>query len=259
MDMLSSEKSPVNKLVLEDIFMIRSVSNVTSFSHPALPDSVHFSISHRPQDEYCNFHVSKNVADEKNKPKIEVCRIKREGLAPDFEILLKHFVFALLEPVNHKNGYRYADMQELQTHKRYARLRKSIFTTFQKHAKPKGKREFRITRSVQDGFKKWALEKKTQGSLFRNLKKLPNRFSHSIKGGILISQKECTGLFVINGLPYKLKATQEFDTVLEKFIEPGLLQTLTEKMFSAIRHVSVAQTYVEVEPYDKGIEICIIH
>jgi hypothetical protein len=31
-------------------------------------------------------------------------------------------------------------------------------------------------------------------------------------------------------LLYKLKSTQEFDTISEKFIQPGLLQVLAEKI-----------------------------
>jgi hypothetical protein len=246
-----TDYSTLRKLVWEDVFMVRSENGVTTFSHPALPHGVHFSISHHEDHEYWNLHVSRNAGDDRNKPKIEICRIKQANLLDHLPGFMQHFAFALLEPVSRLAG-RYIDTKDLQTGKQFARLRKSMATHFNEHSGRKGKKEFRIHKTLQDGL---TTRPEIVHKILRNLKKIPNRFQKRSGGGIMISQNECTPLIVINHKPYRFKPTSEFDSTLARFIAPGLLDRLEEKMLSAILLVSTAETYAEVEAYDEGIEI----
>lgn len=65
----------INHISWEGTFRIWFEEHCTGIWWEGLPPDVHFTLSHRPQDNYVNLHVTRNYGDPRNKPKIEIARL----------------------------------------------------------------------------------------------------------------------------------------------------------------------------------------
>lgn len=261
-----STLSQVTKLVLEDVFMIRSVKNVTSFWFKGLPRQLHFSISHRPGDAYFNLHIDKNMQDNRNKPKIGICKIATQGLTEDLTELLRYVIFKLLEPIpmqlnktkSRKHPIYFINYNEVQNGKGFYRLRRSLTETFKQCSQLKGKKELRIKKNFESEFTSWANNRVKRNWILSGLRKLPRRFSPCIKSGVVITPTECTCVMVIKNRLYKIKQEIEAIEVLKELIAPELLTELIHRINFAIPRVLVADNYQQVQRWDNAKEIFII-
>jgi|GEM_PF-2467782 len=252
--------SKLNKLVIEDAFMIRTVENVTSIWFTGLHKKLHISVSHRAGDEFWNLHITKNEGDPTTKPKIGICKIRAEGLEEDFINFCRYFILQLLEPVDRstrKNSYLIT-FTGLKSGKSFYRLRKGMQSTLRKCSKRVGKKEFRILTNAETEFTALATSREQQNRILSYLRRVPRRFRSKLESGILISEKECHGVIAVGGKLYKMKQGDEATAILLSMIHPNLRLGLLKKIHFAIPRLLWASTYAQVERWDNPDEICII-
>src|ERR1700743_1741142 len=68
----------INHISFEDSLWIKFSEELISFGHKGLPSDVHFTISFDPRNEDINFHITRNVSNQLNKPKITIACIHKE-------------------------------------------------------------------------------------------------------------------------------------------------------------------------------------
>ncbi|HQS35841.1 MAG: hypothetical protein B7Y11_12810 [Sphingobacteriia bacterium 24-36-13] len=256
--------SELNKLVIEDIWMVRFSENVTSFWFKDLPEKLHFSVSHRPGDLYWNLHLTKNVTDPTDKPKITICKISTQGLTTDFKNLCRYFMSQILEPFPiHRNRCKQASYlikhEDLKNGKAFGRFRKGMKSTFQKCSKRVGKKEFRVHRNAEAEITAWASSRENQHRILSGLRRVPRRFSKNIESGILLTEKEVTGVIMVGGKLYRLKQGVAAQDVFLSLISQALLTQLHEKIRHAISHVLAASLYKQVERWDNPVEVFVVY
>jgi hypothetical protein len=256
--------SKLNKLVMEDVCMIRVSKNVTSFWFKGLPEELHFSISHRPGDLCWNLHLTKNVINSKNKPKITVCKIRTQDLTTDFENICRYFMSQILEPIPmHRNRRKEAGylikQEDLNNRKTFRRFHKGMKSAFQKCSKWVGKKQFRILQNAEAEMTAWASSRENQQRILSGLKRIPRRFSKRNKGGILITQKETTALIMTNGKLYRIKEAKAIQDIFLSLISPELLRQLHAKILFAIPRVIAATSYKQVERWNNPVEVIIVY
>lgn len=253
----------LNKLVIEDIWMIRFSENVTSFWFKGLPETLHFSVSHRSGDLYWNLHLTKNVTDPKDKPKITICKISTQGLITDFENLCMYILSQILEPIPmHRNRRKQAGYlikhEDLNSGKALGRFRRGMKSAFQKCSKRVGKKEFRVRKNVEEEMTSWASSKENQHLILSGLRRVPRRFSKKIEGGVLLTEKEVTGVVTVGGKLYRMKQCFAVQDIFLSLISPALLVQLHAKILHAIPRVLAASSYKQVKKWDKPVEVCIV-
>lgn len=258
------EWSKLNKLVIEDIWMIRFTEIVTSFWFQGLPGKLHFSVSHRPGDLYWNLHLTKNVKDEKDKPKITICEINTQGLTTDFENICRYFMSQILEPIPlHRNRRKQSGYlikhEDLNNGKAFGRFRKGMKGTFQKCLKRVGKKELRIRRNAESEMTAWASSRENRQRILSGLKCIPRRFSKNIEEGILLTEKETTGVIIAEGKLYRMKQGVAAQDVFLSLISPALLMQLHAKILHAIPRVLAANSYKQVERWDNAVEVFVVY
>lgn len=256
--------SELNKLVIEDLWMIRFSETVTSFWFQGLPEKLHFSVSHRPGDQYWNLHLTKNVKDPKDKPKITICEINTQGLTNDFENICRYFMYQILEPLSlHRNRRKrecfLIKHDDLNNGKAFARFRKGMKNAFQKCSKRIGKKEFRIRTNAEEEMTAWASSRENQNRVLSALKRIPRRFSKNIEGGILMTKKEVTGVVMVAGKLYRMKQEKAAQDVFLSLIKPELLELLAAKIRFAIPRVLAATTYSQVARWDNPVEVFVVY
>jgi hypothetical protein len=256
--------SELSKLVIEDIWMIRFSENVTSFWFLGLPEKLHFSVSHRPGDLYWNLHLTKNVTDPTDKPKITICKISTQGLTTDLENLCRYFMSQILEPFPmHSNRRKQAGYlvkhEDLKNGKAFGRFRKGMKSAFQKCSKRVGKKEFRVRKNAEEEMTAWAFSRENRHRILSGLRRVPRRFSKNIEGGILLTEKEVTGVVMVGGKLYRLKQGVAAQDVFLSLISPALLAQLHAKILHAIPRVLAASSYKQVERWDNPVEVFVVY
>lgn len=254
----------LNKFVLEDLWMIRFSENVTSFWFQGLHKDLHFSISHRPGDLCCNLHLTKNVPDPKDKPKIGICEIRANGLMTDYENICRYFISQILEPVPIHRNKRKLDgfllkHDDVSSGKSFGRLRKGMNNAFQQCSKRVGKKEFRVKKNAENEMTAWASSRENQNRMLSGLRRIPKRFSKKIEGGILLTENEVTGVIIAGGKLYRMKKGKAMQEVFFSLISPELLLQLSSKIQFAIPKVLAATSYSQVERWDNPVEVFITY
>lgn len=256
--------SQLNKLVIEDIWMIRFSENVTSFWFKGLPEKMHFSVSHRSGDLYWNLHLTKNVTDPTDKPKITICKIRTKNLTTDFENLCRYFMSQILEPYPmHRNRRKQAGYlikhEDLQNGEAFERFRKGMTSAFNKCSKRVGKKVFRVRKNAEAEMTAWASSRENQHRILGGSRRVPLRFSKNIESGILLTEKEVTGVVMFGGKLYRLKQGVAAQDVFLSLISPALLTQLHEKILHAIPRVLAASSYKQVERWDNPVEVFVVY
>ncbi len=256
--------SEINKLVIEDLWMIRFSENVTTFWFQGLHKNLHFSISHRPDDLYWNLHLTKNGQDSKDKPKIGICKIRAEGLMTDYENICRYFMSQIFEPVpllrnRRKHEGFLIKYNDLNNGKSFDRFRKGMKTAFKKCSCRIGKKEFRIRKNAEEEMTAWTSSRENRNRILSGLTRIPRRFSKNIEGGILLTEKKVTGVIIAGGKLYRMKDGKAAHDVFLSLISPELLENLLAKIRFAIPRVLAATTYSQVERWDNPQEVFVVY
>jgi hypothetical protein len=88
----------INHIAFNDLFWFQIKPHLISFGFQGLPSDTHFTIGFDPRSSDINLHITKNVKDYKNKPKITVAKIDKTILEEDLEILLIKLLNKLMHP-----------------------------------------------------------------------------------------------------------------------------------------------------------------
>lgn len=248
----------INHIALEGTFRIWFEGHCTCFWWEGLPDDVHFTLSHRPQDDFVNLHVTRNFGDPKNKPKIEIARLHKDACLKMLEALSHSFLHFGLEKiqlnfskVRHKKSSAnyFLPLDELQKHKRFFKLRRGMALAFRKSSKIKRKHRLKIFKSIEQEIEQLVLDPSLQRSFYKSFRKLPLLSSDKPQAGILISE-EYTGCVILTGDGVFQINRSTFPEILSRLIQPELYADFLSFIPFAIAQVSVAQNYQQTEHLD---------
>lgn len=252
--------SALNKLVIEGFWMSRISEKVTSFWFKGLSKDLHFSISHRPGDLYWNLHLTKNIDNSNDKPKITICKISTENLATNFEQTCQYLLSQMLEPLilirnrRKQPGYLIR-FEEIDKGKAFIKFRKELHNTFKNSTNKVGKKELRLTNNTEIKMTEWASSCINHQRILAGLKRLSRRFSKKPGSGLLITKKKITSVIIADGRLYKIKQGDSAKDIFTSLISPELLTRLHGKILFAIPRLLAATSYKQVERWDTPVEV----
>lgn len=257
----------INHISLEGTFRIWFEEHCTGIWWSGLPVDVHLTLSHRPQDDYVNLHVTRNFGDPKNKPKIEIARLDKTACMTMLEafntVFLQHGWTKLqlnLSRVRHKKSstHYFLPLDELQNHKRFFKLRQGMTNAFRKSSKVKQKRRLKIFKSIEKEMEQIAHDTALQKTFYKSFRKLPLLWGSEPKAGVLMSE-EYTGFVILtsNGV-YELNR-YALPEILSRLIQPELYAHFPKFIPFAIQQVSIAKTYQDTEHLDHPFPLHLIN
>lgn len=255
----------VNKVSIGDLFWFKVTSNLFNFGPKlGLQQDIHFSVSIPENNQYANFHLTRNIGEPKNKPQITICKIHKQELDKLAEVVAFRFYKSLLEPVNLQDlkyelggVIEYIPYQSLQDNKTEEQVR-NIFSNGLKNdigLKRKGTR-FELRSGFEDRLEQMVLSPEMVSIVEESIVELKDNPDRTTGGGMVITSEGTIQLLFWNGQWYKMNFDHKpFDLFCSIVANDTLAHLLREKMSKAIEILKWAKTYQDTQQFDKPIRI----
>jgi len=256
----------INHISFEGTFRIWFEEHCTGIWWEGLPADVHFTLSHRPQDDFVNLHVTRNLGNPRNKPKIEIARLNKDACLKMLEAFNIVFLqqgwkkLALdLSKIRHKKSsvHYFLPLDELQNHKRFFKLRQGMVHAFRKSSKVKQKRRLKIFKSIEQEMEQLTRDPALQKNIYKSFRKLPLWWGSKPQAGIFVSD-EYTGCVIITSEGVFEINRSALPEIISRLIQPELYADFLKFIPFAIQQVSVAQTYQDTEHLDHPFPLHLI-
>lgn len=257
----------INHIALEGAFRIWFEGHYTCIWWEGLPDDVHFTLSHRPEDEYVNLHITRNIGDSGNKPKIEIARLHKDACVKMLEAFSTAYlhigwekVFLNLPKGRYKKSpdHYFLSLDELQKHKRFSKLRQGMSHAFQKSSRIKRKNRLKIFKTIEQEMEQLYLDPSLQKSLNKSFRKLPLFPGSKPQVGILVSE-EYTGCVILTREGVFQLNRSALPGIISRLIQPELYADFLAFIPFAIQQVSHAKTYRDTEHLDHPYSLHLVY
>jgi hypothetical protein len=235
-------------------FWINLNSNSISIGHKDLPEHIHYTISLNEKSPFANFHVTKNVSDQNNKPQIKILQIKFEHLEdvlPKMQIALHHSMFQEFELSElqeyYPNDLGYLSLSELKEEPSASKIEKMFIDIFQGFTeKKRNGKEI----NIKGNFEELSEDFTKNEDLLNHLKKQVKEFNPKsilpYDTGFIVAGEQYYLIRHVYGHWYLYTRTFNFFNALEKMFGKELYNELTLKIEEALAVLKNAQTYADV-------------
>lgn len=256
----------INHISWEGTFRIWFEEHCTGIWWEGLPADVHFTLSHRPQDNYVNLHVTRNYGDPRNKPKIEIARLNKEAcktMLESFDAVFHKHAWTKLKlnfskiRNNRSSTHYFLLLDDLQKQKQFSKFRNNMSLAFLKSSKIKQKRRLKILKTIEQEMEQLIIDPSLQKTFYKSLRKLPLIWTNKPQAAILVS-KEYSGCVIMTNegvFEFNRSALPE---ILSSLIQPDLYAALNSFIPLAIQQVSIAKTYKDTEHLDNPVQLQLV-
>jgi hypothetical protein len=233
-------KRPVDAFSFMD-YLIRFSKGVTNFRIPGLDNEIHFSISHHPNSDKFNFHVTRNVPDQENKPKVIICEIAKDDLYFWLKIAADQ-LFSLLYELIPPQYLRKAKYIAFDDMKWLGKESAEIMDSIGHYKKRKLKLPDTLFRSIENHLKEPSVRYRIEYAV----KPLSNVANSSFQAGILWKDSELFPVLLTPFGCYRQLDNLPLDGLLKLLPDQKLARRIYLKTTLAIKLVATAQTRQEL-------------
>jgi hypothetical protein len=247
-------KKPQLHISLEGGSFFRITEDLLNFGYQGLPDQVHFSISSNYDKTLINLHVTREIADRKNKPQIKIFEMPKLDIKPFLrEIALVAFDYnyelqqsPYQQNLSRKDFYRkvaFLSFDELS----------NVPSIWNKTSIKKGK--LRLTQSRLAKLESWAANSSVQRRITNQFTILPWRPYKKPQSGFLVSPAITGPVLILNGSYYRQREQIEPLEILKKILGDILARKLLVKMRNALRDIVKANNWQDSQQYSEPLLI----
>ncbi|HLP38938.1 hypothetical protein [Lacibacter sp.] len=252
----------IDYLSVEDLGWVHFKTQLISFGHHGLPPDVHFTISYDSRSEDINFHLTRNVPTNENKPKIAIACINKELLnklqIPIAETILGKLLLPLdIKFLRSKYGRRlyYLSFADLEQDSRKVDIEVKITNEFKKISAVKRRTRLKINSPTETVLKSMFLTAKMRNLLLDNLNRFPKQFSSTTGTGFLLTGKTIVPFIRIDQNWYRINDRMNPIDLFLAWIDTSTRKELVAKFTESISFIKTAETYKDTEPYDTPIRL----
>lgn len=252
----------IDYLSVEDLGWAHFKTQLVSFGHHGLPPDVHFTISYDRRSEDINFHLTRNVPTNENKPKIAIACINKDLLnklqVPIAQTVLgKLFLPLDIKFIRSKYGRRlfYLSFSDIEQDNRKMEIEAKITNDLKKISSIKRKTRLKINSPNETVLKSMFLTAKMRNLLLDNLKKLPKQFSNTTDTGFLLAGKTTVPFIRVDHNWYRINDQVNPIDLFLAWIDTSIRKELVAKFTESISFIKTAETYKDTEPYDTPIRL----
>jgi len=245
----------MESISINDLIWIQLKERLISFNYKELPNGVHFTISFNQESEFINFHLTKNIKDIKRKPKIEICRIKKEDLEEIIPQIISAFQKLFLEKIdkydnNYLNFY-FLSFDELEKEGIQKGFEKKIMEKFRDISKVKRKKRLKIKGEIGSRLDNIVQDEEIQDFLVDKIKKYDPKLLTLSSGGLLFSKKnDMLCLIKIQENYYKINFETKPVDFLKLVIGENNLKYLINYTKKSIEIIKNANCYEDCEEWN---------
>ncbi len=252
----------VDYISINDIFWVQIKSHLVSFGFKGLPDNVHFTIGFDDRSPDINLHITKNVADSINKPKIRIICIDKillEEIAPSLSLAMLNKILQPIDLGELKRKYNYdlgfISFDNFEHSKTYSLTEQKLIDSFKDISKFKRKTRLKIEGDIEERLELFSISEDLQSSIFDNMVELTTEFQKPVDGGVIISEDNTLQVIRFNYKWFTIRTDLKPFDLLKAFINPKLENHLIWKTKRALVSIKYAETYADTKQLDKPVRL----
>lgn len=241
------EYGNLNEISFNGWFWIRFNSQLIIFDWEDLPKGVHYTIAFNENSEDINFHITKNVEDEKGKPHIEIARINKKlfgkwlkEFVPLLPSLLLKYIVKPLNIIELKNKYgNKLDFIHFDGLMQSNLLEQVLVENFDgMYRKLKKDTKLRVKGDIERGFENFVTSKKVKAVVLNNMSNLKSVYKEV---GVIVSRENIIPAIYTDNKWFSIEEKINTFELLKEFISPELLQLLNNKINKALEIIQEAK------------------
>lgn len=252
----------IDHISINDVFWVQFKSHLVSFGFKGLPDNIHFTIGFDDRSPDINLHITKNVADQTNKPKIRIACIDKillEEIVPSLSVaMLNKFLQPIdLEELKRKYDYDlgFISLDSFEHSDRYSLTEQKLIDSFKDISKFKRKTRLKIQGDIENRLEAFSTSEEMQSLLLDNMVELTTEFQKPVDGGMIISEDSTLQVIRLNDKWFTLRTDLKPFDLLTTFINSKLANHLIWKTKRALVNIKNAETYADIQPLDKPVRL----
>jgi hypothetical protein len=224
-----------------------------------LPKNLHFTLAYNKETPDINLHITNNLSDEYDKPKVVIAIVNKAILKKRVETFTRTMLSLILEPVVFRTKQKmpkrgsyqqtaflsFDDLEKASMKQDYC---SGFYQTLKEHfSQKKGKGRYRMMPSLPKGLKKWAKSNWSRHVIREQLKPLHLSREGKSQAGYLRSISYSGAAILHNSTVYRISEHITPRQLTEAFLGVSVVAQLLQHIKAAIVITNGAQTYSETE------------
>lgn len=254
-------KMNIRNLEIND-FWCRLSDSIFSIGLGILPKDIHYTFVFDNMLDDVNLHLTKNTANQKNKPQIKIIIIDKKVLSQIAEDILPSFFLSVLEPFDmksyrakHNDEVGFVSMAQIENSDLETIIMSRISETFSDITKIRSSgRKLEIKGDLNPRIDNLVTEDKLVEFIFNAAEDIKESYEKTVDGGILLTQEEATHILRINGEWYTFRNLTVFE-LLCMFVTRKTAYQIICRTINALEVLKDAKTYEDTEKYNYPIRI----
>lgn len=249
---------PYDYFSIDDAFWIQIRPHLVSFGFKDLPKDVHLTISFHPDNPKINFHVTKNVGNSSSKPKISIVEIDKSILDQIGEKVSRRMLGAALKrfdlrqfTLDHRNKVGFISFDDIQKGKYSEQMENGLKNVFLPITTFPRKTRVKVKGDIGKQLEKFGTSKEYQKQLESYIVPVRHIPEGLLVSGMLITKKDMKIVLRINGTWYEFYRPDNLMPIVSSIVGSVAAKKLYRRYRRALVLVRKANTYQEVEQYDK--------
>jgi hypothetical protein len=256
----SNENLKLDNFSVENLFFIIVKPHLVSFRVNSLPKDIHFTIGFDERKTDFNFHITKNVPDPNNKPKLEIVLIDKKLFENAFPEIRLNIIKFLLEPISidelkekYNNDVGFLSFDKLEKFKDYSLS--NLFESFKENIEIIRNKKLKIKRDIEESFLNFVIDEKKQDDLLNHIEDLLIDFNKPTDGGIILTRDKAIHVIRITDNWYSLNLNFKPIDFLKLIIESDLAEQLVDKVKKEIEIIKTCNTYADSQIHNNPIRL----
>lgn len=240
-----------------DIVWLQIKSNRFSFRFKGMPQSVHFTLARNPEKGHANLHLTKEVGNGKNKPRIDIVLLDKMFVDTVKNCLPALFMKACLKRETFKQysrqqrkGIRVVFLDDVESQFQSLPLASDLEAVWNRHTTMKRGR-IRVESEMAERLLPIVLQPSFKALLQQKKKRLSASTFNSptLRFGVLLINQKVIPFLAQGGACFLFKQGQTLATLLSKIMNPELASTLLNYINQSVQQIGAFSTKQEAEPY----------
>ena len=237
-------KDKLDYISVDKYFWIQFNANFISFGLHGVQSNIHLTVSYNIENPDINLHLTKNVADPDNKPKIEIFRINKELLEETiknrFELLLSN-IFVQVDTKSQNEKPEYVSMDEIQEE-----TERIIINSFTENDYKRKKRKLKIKADLETKFQQ--LSENPNFKEFYKTKRRPlDTSDKSLQSGFIMTSENSFAAIKIDDRWYKFRDEQNINGLLKGIVDSETVTRIKWRFKRALILLKISQTFQDTE------------
>lgn len=250
--------SDFDSFSIGDIVWLQIKSNRFSFRFKGMSQSVHFTLACNPEKGHANLHLTKEVGNGKNKPRIDIVLLDKMFVDTVKNCLPALFLKACLKRETFKQysrqqrkGIRVVFLDDVESQFQSLPLASDLETLWDRHSTIKRGR-IRVKSEMAERLLPIVLQPSFKALLQQKKKRLsPSTFnSPTLRFGVLLINQKMIPFLAQGDACFLFKQGQTLATLLSKIMNPELASTILNYVNQSVQQIGAFNTKQEAEPYN---------